>query len=58
MIKIFKIRKGSSNIIIKALFTLHTVVDYCTTRGSPMYMAALDAFKAFDRVNHYDLFCK
>jgi Reverse transcriptase (RNA-dependent DNA polymerase) len=42
----------------KALFTLQNVVDYYTTRGSPIYMAALDASKAFDRVNHYGLFCK
>ena len=35
-----------------------TVVDYYTTRGNPIYMAALDASKAYDRANHYGLFCK
>ena len=40
----------------KALFTLQNVVDYYTARGSPIYLAALDASKAFDRVNHYGLF--
>ena len=42
----------------KALFTLQNVVDYYTARGSPIYLAALDASKAFNRVNHYGLFCK
>ena len=42
----------------KALITLQTVVNYYTTNGSPVYIASLDASKAFDRVNHYGLFCK
>jgi hypothetical protein len=42
----------------KALFTLETVANYYTARGSPVFLAALDASKAFDRINHYGLFCK
>ena len=42
----------------KALFTLQNGVDYYTARGSPIYLAALDASQAFHRVNHYGLFCK
>ena len=42
----------------KALFSLESIVNYYTSRGSPVYMAALDATKAFDRVNHYALFHK
>jgi hypothetical protein len=42
----------------KELFTLETVVNYFNCRGSPVYLASLDATKAFDRVNHYALFYK
>ena len=42
----------------KALFTVETVVNYYTSRGSPVFMASLNAAKAFDRVNHYALFNK
>jgi hypothetical protein len=42
----------------KALFTLETVVNYFTCRGSPVFMASLDVTKAFDRVNHFALFHK
>jgi hypothetical protein len=42
----------------KALFALNSTVNYFVSRGSPVYTAALDASKAFDRVNHYALFCK
>ena len=39
-----------------ALFVLSQVVDYFSTHGSTVYMASLDASKAFDRVNHIKLF--
>ena len=42
----------------KALFTIESVVNYFTARGSPVFLAALDASKAFDRVNHFGLFYK
>ena len=42
----------------KALFTLDSVVNYYTSRGSPVFVASLDATKAFDRVNHKALFHK
>jgi hypothetical protein len=42
----------------KALFSLETIVNYYTCRGSTVFMAALDATKAFDRINHYALFYK
>ena len=42
----------------KALFSLETVSNYFTKRGSPVFMAALDASKAFDRVNHFALLNK
>jgi len=31
-------------------------VEYFVSRGSSVFMAALDAKKAFDRVNHVKLF--
>ena len=40
----------------KALLSVECIVNYFTSRGSPVYMAALDASKAFDKVNHYSLF--
>ena len=44
----------------KALFTLDSTVNLFTrpSRGSPVFMAALDASEAFDRVNHFALFTK
>jgi len=33
-------------------------IDYFVARGSAVYVAALDAKKAFDRVNHVKLFIK
>ena len=36
--------------------TVDCVVNYFNSRESPVYMAALDASKAFDRVNHFILF--
>ena len=40
----------------RAVFALLQCVDYFVTRDSSMYMAALDATKAFDRINHIKLF--
>jgi len=35
---------------------LKEVTDYFVSHGSNVYMASLDARKAFDRVNHVKLF--
>ena len=40
----------------KALLSLESIVNYYTCRGSSVFVSALDASKAFDRVNHYSLF--
>ena len=40
----------------KALLTVDCVVNYFNSRGSSVYMAALYASKAFDRVNHFSFF--
>ena len=48
----FKKKLGCSD----AIFVLNQTVDYFVSRGSTVYMAALDARKAFDRVNHVKLF--
>jgi len=37
------------------VFVLHRCVEYFSKHGSTVYMAALDATKAFDRVNHIKL---
>ena len=42
----------------KALFTVETVINYFTCRGSPVFMVSLDISKACDRVNHFALFYK
>ena len=39
-----------------AVFALRQCVEYFVTCGSSVYMAALDATKAFDRINHIKLF--
>ena len=39
-----------------AIFTLRTVCDYFNNRGSNVYIASLDASKAFDKVDHKKLF--
>lgn len=39
-----------------AIFLLKEVVDYFVSHGSNVFMASLDARKAFDRVNHVKLF--
>jgi len=38
-----------------AIFTLNQCVDYFVNSGSSVFMAALDATKAFDRVHHIKL---
>ena len=37
----------------KAIFIMKTICNYFTDRGSVMDVIALDANKAFDKVNHY-----
>jgi len=39
-----------------AIFVLHNVIEYFNERGSNVYLASLDASKAFDRVNHFQLY--
>ena len=39
-----------------ALFLLSKITDHFNSRGSNIYIASMDASKAFDRVNHYELF--
>jgi len=41
-----------------ALFALTATVEHFITHGSNVYMASLDATKAFDRVHHVKLFQK
>ena len=50
----FKRRTSTSH----AVFTLKSTVDYFIKRGSKVYVAFLDATKAFDRISHYGLFTK
>jgi len=50
----FGFKKNS--VCSHALFVLSQVVVYFSTHGSTVYMASLDASKAFDRVNHIKLF--
>jgi len=39
----------------RAIFALRQCTEYFVSRGSTVFMAALDAKKAFDRVNHIKL---
>jgi len=48
----FKKNVGCSN----AIFLLSESAEYFNSRGSSIFLAALDFRKAFDRVNHYKLF--
>jgi len=41
-----------------ALFTFQQVVKYFNSRQSTVYVSAVDASKAFDRINHHTLFSK
>ena len=50
----FGFRKNSG--CSHAIFSLREVIDYFASHGSTVYMAALDARKAFDHVNHVKLF--
>ena len=47
-----KILLGCNN----AIFVLRNVIEYFNERGSNVYLASLDALKAFDRVNHFQLY--
>jgi len=38
------------------IFAVHNIVTYFNERGSNVFMASLDASKAFDRVNHFRLY--
>ena len=40
------------------VFTLKQVIQYYLSLSSPVYVAFLDASKAFDKVNHYHLMAK
>ena len=39
-----------------AIFVLRQVAEFCVTHVSNVYIVALDAKKAFDRVHHLKLF--
>ena len=39
----------------KALFVLRSLVDYFTTNGSNVYLAAWDISRAYDSINHFEL---
>ena len=52
----FGFKKNSS--CAHAVFVVSQVVEYFTTHGSNVYIASLDASKAFDRVHHIKLFEK
>jgi len=38
------------------IFAVRNVINYFNERGSNVFMASLDASKAFDRVNHFKLY--
>ena len=42
--------------MFSAIFVLRQVAEFFVTHGSNVYMAALDAKKASDRVHHLKLF--
>jgi len=48
----YKPHTGCSN----AIFLLRRVIQHFNNRSSNVYVASIDASKAFDRVNHYKLF--
>ena len=41
-----------------ATYAVKSLCDYYVTRGSTVNVCFLDISKAFDKVNHYSLFCK
>ena len=49
---------GSKRVLVAVMqfFSLRTVIDYFRERGSTVFASALDISKAFDNVNHYQLF--
>ena len=40
------------------IFTVKSVIEYCTKQNSTVFTCFLDAAKAFDRVSHWTLFSK
>ena len=48
----FKKHLGCTN----AIFALQQTIQYFNNRSSNVYIASLDASKAFDRVNHFKLY--
>lgn len=40
------------------IYSLKQITDYYVDLGSPMYLCFLDASKAFDKINHWELFYK
>ena len=40
----------------KALLTIRVIIEYHNRQDTPVYVASLDASKAFDKINHYGLF--
>jgi exonuclease III len=50
----FGFKKGLS--CSHAVFALRQTIQYFNCHGSNVYLASLDASKAFDRVNHFKLF--
>jgi len=48
----FRTGHGCNN----AISVLRNLIEYFNERGSNVYIASLDASKAFDRVNHFQLY--
>lgn len=49
----FKKQTGCSH----AIFTVRSVINHYTAHGSTVNLCAVDISKAFDRMNHFGLFC-
>jgi len=49
----FKKQTGCSH----AIFTVRSVINHYTAHGSTVNLCAVDISKAFDRTNHFGLFC-
>ena len=41
-----------------AIYTLNSVINYFVDNGSTVNICSLDLAKAFDRSNHFAIFCK
>ena len=52
----FSYKKGIGTEM--CVWTLKNIIQYYTSRSSPVYLCFLDASKAFDRVNYWKLFNK